>query len=355
MHPNSFTSQLNAWIDRLSRIEEEAAPQPNGILNGRMGRALIYAAAYRYSDQPLFENKAQQLLTYITEQIGQEDRLHFGKGIMGIGWAIEWMAQNKFIDENTDEVLADIDDEIYKSVIYEKSDSLSQQVGVLAKALYFFTRYQCMNPGTPRYKTIANIECLILLIDEINEQLFDKDKGILAAPLLPPSDIADIASALILLSRISLLRIYPEITMRIIKGIVNFIIGECEGDHIRSLRDTPDKQAVCAYLKLGYACYVAGNLCRRVEWQSKGKAMFDSLTTNPHEGIYDQPAIVELFSQFYLKTRSVKYLSLIEQHINIEKYLEAPHISIADGAGLFLSLMSIQKPQLPKSTEILLL
>lgn len=362
MRSTKFARQLNIWIDRLSLTREDPDPQANGIMDGRMGRALIYAVAYRYSGQAVFESKAQQLLNYITDQIGNEDLLNFGCGITGIGWAIEWLAQNKFIIENTDEILADIDDEIYKSVIYGKSPSLSRNTGTLGKALYFYSRNQSENPGTPRYKTIANLECLILLIDEIKEQLFDEEKGLLrnnestgVMPSLPPEDIENMADSLIFLSTLSGSRIYPEVTTMIVKGIISFTGKLDREEWAHLLNESSDRQLVKAYLKLCYAFYFAGCMFRRPGWQLQGKAMFDSLTVNGNKGIYDQPVIAELFGRFYCSTGSARYLSLLEKSIDIDRYLDAGRISPLDGARVFLTLMSIQKPQIPNCAGILLL
>lgn len=360
MLPTHYINRLHQWIDCLSNNREEPGLQVNDIIDGRTRRALIYSIVYRYSGNIVFEAKAQQLLDYIIEQIQNEVQVNFGNGIAGIGWAIEWLAQNKFIDGNTDEILSDLDDEIYKSVIYQKSASLSYYSGALGKALYFYTRYQCENPIRSRYRSIANLECLILQIDEINELLFDKEKGMLrdfesAASVLLLEDIENIADSMIFLSRISGLRIYPEITMRIVKGIIAFIEALYTEGQVLLLTGSSDKSLVKGHLKLCYAYYFAGLMFRRSGWLLKGKTLFDRLTVNENEGVFDQPVVAELFSRFYHATGSAAYLSLLENSIDIDQYFDNARFSFTAGAGIFLTLMGIQKPHLPQCNEILLL
>lgn len=80
-----------------------------GLLNGKMGSVLFFFHYARYTQNTLYEEYANELLDIVCQELTEETPTNFSNGLCGIGWGIEYLAQNGFIDCNTNEVLADID------------------------------------------------------------------------------------------------------------------------------------------------------------------------------------------------------------------------------------------------------
>ena len=85
-----------------------------GLLNGKMGIAIFLFQYSRYLKNKMFELYAGELIDEIYEEINVNTPVTFADGLTGIGWGIEYLVRNKFVDADTDEVLAEMDDVIYK-------------------------------------------------------------------------------------------------------------------------------------------------------------------------------------------------------------------------------------------------
>lgn len=134
--------------------------------------------------------------------------------------------QNNFVDTNTDEILEDLDDELYKSVVFAKAASLSLHNGTLGKAMYFYKRLMAQNPDPVRYRVLCNQECLVLLTDEMNETLLNKETGLLSVETfrqnLTLQQITEIAQCLVFLIRLIPLRVNAEVTEKLICAILSY-------------------------------------------------------------------------------------------------------------------------------------
>lgn len=159
-----------------------------GLVKGKLGIVIVYYLLAKQSGDNLYAKKGLQLLEWISETGVSSGDLSFANGLTGVGWAIEWLAQNELIEEtNTDEVLEPIDNILYKAVFYVKDDNLKLLTGTLGKIAYFLKRASSCNPNTNRYKTIGHLECLILLLDDLAAKVDD-----LASSEINLTDLGDI-------------------------------------------------------------------------------------------------------------------------------------------------------------------
>lgn len=149
-----------------------------GLFNGTMGKTICYYVLSRiYSDTGL-EKKAKKFLRKIERSIHEMERFDFSEGLSGIGWGIEWLVQNRFLNADTDRILGDLDDVLYELVLYSKNANPSLGNGAVGIAMYFLSRLQENTGQRNRYRLICNLECLVFLSDEISEFLMDRGKGI---------------------------------------------------------------------------------------------------------------------------------------------------------------------------------
>ena len=85
-----------------------------GLLNGKMGIAIFFYHYSRYSKNKLYEDYAGELLDEIYEEINTSTPVNFENGLTGIGWGIEYLVKNGFVQADTDEALAEIENAVYK-------------------------------------------------------------------------------------------------------------------------------------------------------------------------------------------------------------------------------------------------
>jgi len=211
---------IEQYLDQI----EIKSENDYSLYKGKTGLSLCYFILYTLTSNVAYEVKAKNLMDELSENISDVESLQFSEGLAGIGWAIEWLAQNDYIDANTDEILEDLDDELYKTVVYAKSASLSLETGTIGRAMYFFRRRLARNPGRNRYLQICTDECLILLIDEIHDKFLDDDYGFLnKSNALSETELIDIAQSFLFLIKVYNKKINTEIIKQLIISIASFL------------------------------------------------------------------------------------------------------------------------------------
>ncbi|MDR6804555.1 hypothetical protein J2Y45_001824 [Dyadobacter sp. BE34] len=178
-----------------------------GLYSGKAGGVILCYLQKTIYPQANLDEFATDILNGISDDIADCANLSFSDGLAGIGWGIEWLAQNKFIDINTDEILSDFDDTMYKSVIFSGTRSLSLSTGTLGRLIYFIKRFNSKNQGTHRFRRIPIRECIVLLSDEV----LDKLQAIASLPLgkqvLGENTLVDLGHAFVILNELSAMKI----------------------------------------------------------------------------------------------------------------------------------------------------
>lgn len=80
-----------------------------GIFNGKTGIALFFFYYARYTRISWYEDFAGELLDEIVNELSVDTPISFSNGLCGIGWGIEYLRWQKFVEGNTDEILVDLD------------------------------------------------------------------------------------------------------------------------------------------------------------------------------------------------------------------------------------------------------
>ncbi|MCL4640441.1 MAG: hypothetical protein M5Z89_15705 [Olivibacter sp.] len=168
------------------------------FLESHIGRSIHHFLKAFHSRGEQDTRKAFAILDDLPDLVLNTDNLNFLNGLAGIGWGLEWIVQNSFAPFNTDEILEDIDDELYKAVIYAPNENLDIQQGSLGTALYFQLRNSNINPKSNRYRQLCFQECLVLLTDDVRYKV---DQQIMPNTGLTDSDVIRVAGqTLIVLS-----------------------------------------------------------------------------------------------------------------------------------------------------------
>lgn len=162
----------SSFGELISLMDEASKKSQNqisfGLYNGHAGMSIIYYLLAKCLSDESFKQKGMALLNDISENISTISELQFENGLAGVGWAIEFLVQNELLDDtNTDDVLEEVDDLLYKSVVYTRDESVSLRSGTLGKMTYFQARELSLNFNSQRFRHVCHLECLVFLTDQI--------------------------------------------------------------------------------------------------------------------------------------------------------------------------------------------
>lgn len=353
--------ELASFIhERINFVENNQQEIPGlGLYNGKTGAIILYFTLFRYTGKKLWEEKARSLLDDISERIASVQELNYSRGLAGIGWTIEWIKQSGYMEINTDEVLEDIDDILYKAVLYARDTTISLSTGTLGKAAYFLKRYESKNTGTHRYKTISHQECLVLLTDEIHEAVAG-EKGLLhqfdSGIILTKEQLLDLSHTIIYLSKISHHKINAEIVERTLYALIKYaasLLNKFSGEGKVADCSTEGAEEL---IYLAYAYYIAGFKLEYESWQQKGQKYFDKalekvLPIVPYE---DTLHFVPMLCCLYHHTEEKYYLQKLMEICRLTDQSSVP-LDLQGGIGeMMIGAISCVCPDVISWDEVLL-
>lgn len=115
-----------------------------GLFHGKMGGVLFFAHYARYTDQAIYDDFAGELLEEICENIPETLPINLETGLCGIGWGIEYLIQNGFMDGNSNEILAVIDQKVMERDLRRIKD-LSLETGLMGISCYISLRLSSLS------------------------------------------------------------------------------------------------------------------------------------------------------------------------------------------------------------------
>ena len=80
-----------------------------GLLNGKTGVAIAFAYLYKQTQNVIFDDCMGELLDEILERTYKGLDIDFESGFAGIGWGMEYLIQNGFVEGDGVEVCGDLD------------------------------------------------------------------------------------------------------------------------------------------------------------------------------------------------------------------------------------------------------
>jgi hypothetical protein len=105
-----------------------------------MGIAILFYNYSRKHSKNDFGILANEIIDEIYEEISTNTPMNFEDGLAGIGWGIEYLKKDGFIEGDTNEILKDIDDIILKSVKESSNDNKSNKENRIGNDLYVKAR-----------------------------------------------------------------------------------------------------------------------------------------------------------------------------------------------------------------------
>lgn len=143
-------SRIRGKLDEIAGVLSdtgnlEPAIQRPGLLDGRTGIALFFFYYARLTRSQEYMDFAFDILSGVLDQAVEMEPLPssamFGVGLPGIGWAVEHLAQNRFFDAVTNDILGELDETVYTGMIQNlEAGNYDYLNGALGSGLYFLSR-----------------------------------------------------------------------------------------------------------------------------------------------------------------------------------------------------------------------
>ena len=113
-------------------------PNAIGLLDGKIGIALVLAHYARCSRKKKIEHAADFLVENVMNQLTTTVSIDFANGLSGIGWGIEYLIQNNYMKGCGADILQDLDERIMQVDVTRIKDwSLEKGLlGILHYVLY---------------------------------------------------------------------------------------------------------------------------------------------------------------------------------------------------------------------------
>lgn len=143
-HLNIFT-RLSNEKDLLLRnivnyiVLNNCHLQGIGLKNGKLGIVILLFHYAEYSKNEVYNQLAELILDDVLENINLSLSTNLYDGLSGIGWGIEYLYQNHFIDGDTNEMLEIIDTKIME-IDLERIDNMNLDNGLGGIISYVLAR-----------------------------------------------------------------------------------------------------------------------------------------------------------------------------------------------------------------------
>lgn len=142
----TLKNQLEAKLDEIDTIVKTNYQQSKeiGALSGLAGLAIFEFYYSRYKNVPESADAAEEMVTIAFDQINEGFNIPtFCAGIAGLGWALQFLAVQDFIEIDCDEFLVDLDDFLIESMDIDVEQNFYDFLhGMLGIAFYYLYRYQ---------------------------------------------------------------------------------------------------------------------------------------------------------------------------------------------------------------------
>lgn len=118
-----------------------------GLYHGKMGVVLFFAHYGRYTGESLYDDFAGELLSEVCEHLYYSLPIDLENGLCGIGWGVEYLLQNGFIEGDSDEILSEIDNKIMERNLQRLNDK-SIRTGLEGVVYYVHKRLTSSSRNT---------------------------------------------------------------------------------------------------------------------------------------------------------------------------------------------------------------
>jgi len=278
----NFQNICVSKIDEIASLLVCAQKQDIGLLSGSAGISLFLFYYARYKNIPFPYQPAINHLDFLFSQIEEMPKppLSFCSGVSGVGWLLDHLCRQGFLQAEPDEMLLDIDEYLYEFALNElnhgRYDFLHGAMGIV---LYFVRR----NRKDFLYRFVQSLE---------NLAIWDGDCAKWQTVLSSGTEGFNISlshgSSAIVLVLCKILRMMPEddLVRKTLVGAVSYIVRQeisvqqygsyFPGFSIESQSSLSKTRLAWCYGDLGIATAIldSGIVLHNQEWIDKSIKIF---------------------------------------------------------------------------------
>jgi hypothetical protein len=218
-----------------------------GLLNGKMVIAIFFYQYSRYTGNKIYSDYSGELIDEIYEEINTNTPVNFANGLTGIGWGIEYLVKNRFVEADTDEALSEIDTSIYRNSLY-RPFLLENEKDVFGYGLYYIARLREHENDNDNLNTLFKKQHLIYLTDDCERILIQKSYLRFNLQFL---SIDTINSILWFLLEMHRLKLFPMKVEKLFHSLPEYI-ESCS----KSSEDTPGQSLLLRLIESILPCVI---------------------------------------------------------------------------------------------------
>lgn len=171
---NKFVNdELSLIVNNL--ILNSSNLQNLGLYRGKMGIILFFYHYAQYSRNIIYEDFANELIDELCDELTTQLPTTFDDGLCGIGWGLEYLIQNNFVEGDSNEILREFDLKIMERNIKRIND-FSFDTGLAGIVYYVYSRLIVAKSKETKVRTFDLLYLTELLnsVLEFKCQIHDK-------------------------------------------------------------------------------------------------------------------------------------------------------------------------------------
>lgn len=192
-----------------------------GLINGKMGIVIFLYHCARKTGNEMYENYAGELIDEIYEEINTKTPVDFPNGLTGIGWGIEYLVKNGFVKADTDEILTEIDDVIYRDML-QRPVLIGDSNDLFGYGFYYIARLRRKESNDNNLSTLQKKQHLIYLTDECERLLILRRYLNFNISTISTGTINSIAWFLLEMNKLGLFPVKVEKLLRHLHSVIEF-------------------------------------------------------------------------------------------------------------------------------------
>lgn len=167
------TGPLTGKVSDIADIllnQKENLKDNIGLIGGQTGVAIFLFNYAKFRQEEKYYDRGMEILSNVFDAINDGFSYHtFSSGLAGVGWTVEHLVRNDFLEADTDEILKELDPFIHQAMILEIKENNNYDFlhGAVGCGIYFLERLA--NPKAREY--------LSELVDELKNRSQQEENG----------------------------------------------------------------------------------------------------------------------------------------------------------------------------------
>ncbi len=142
-----------------------------GLANGKMGICLYFYLCSRLDNNREYQKNADRLLDEIFAGIQSVRTIDVMQGLVGIGLGVDYLIKNGYVKGNSNTVLSDLDDEIFKQLTATEFPAYMDSLNLIQLLYYLCIRLKSQKQGSDA--EFLYRELIILAVNKLYEKVDD--------------------------------------------------------------------------------------------------------------------------------------------------------------------------------------